>query len=236
MALTVAFTVDVEPDCPPYLQGWRGVDQGMPALLDLLAELEVPATMFTTGESALRAPAMVQRIVSDGHELACHAMTHRNLARLDEATVRWELAESSAILRQYDAVTSFRAPYLGFRDEHLPLLVEAGYTLDSSQGRHRLDHRKSLRAGHPVPGVRRVPASTTSSVLRLPRPVRGAILSLLGAPVVLFVHPWEFVDLRRERLRWDCRFRTGPAALAAVRDLLGRYRARGATFARMRDL
>jgi hypothetical protein len=53
---------------------------------------------------------------------------------------------------------------------------------------------------------------------------------------VLFVHPWEFVDLRHERLRLDCRFKTGEVALACVRDVLRNCARRGARFVRMREL
>jgi hypothetical protein len=54
--------------------------------------------------------------------------------------------------------------------------------------------------------------------------------------VVLFVHPWEFVDLRRERIRLDCRFRTGDVALACIDDVLADYARKGARFVRMREL
>jgi hypothetical protein len=81
-----------------------------------------------------------------------------------------------------------------------------------------------------------VAASATSSVLRLPRVVRAAYLAALASPVVLFVHPWEFVDLRRERLRLDCRFKTGDIALGCVRDVLRSFKRRGAEFIRMREL
>jgi hypothetical protein len=55
----------------------------------------------------------------------------------------------------------------------------------------------------------------TSSVLRLPAFVRDPWLAALRDPVVLFVHPWEFVDLTRERLRYDCRFRRATSRCAA---------------------
>jgi hypothetical protein len=51
----------------------------------------------------------------------------------------------------------------------------------------------------------------------------------------LFVHPWEFVDLRREPLRWDCRFKTGAEALDCARSALRFFAARGARFGLMRD-
>jgi hypothetical protein len=80
------------------------------------------------------------------------------------------------------------------------------------------------------------PASATSSVLRLPRRLREAYLAALSDPVVLFVHPWEFVDLRDTDLRLDCRFNTGDVALARVRDTLRWLARRGARFVTMRDL
>jgi hypothetical protein len=86
-----------------------------------------------------------------------------------------------------------------------------------------------------VNGLTRVPASVTSSVLRLPDVIRRTVLNRLADPAVVFVHPWEFVDFRRAPIRWDCRFRTGDDArrdLAAAISTLAR---RGAAFLRMRD-
>ena len=228
----VAFTVDVEPDCPPYLTGFRGIEHGMPRLLDMFGVEGIPATFFTTGEVATRYPAVVERIVGEGHELASHGMTHRPFTSLDAAEARREIEDSATILRQAGAVTSFRAPYLRFPSAYLPILQDAGFTMDSSQARYKaayyLDRGRTALA--------RVPASATSSVLRLPRVVRTPYLAALSSPVVLFVHPWEFVDLRRERLRLDCRFRTGDVALECIRTVLRDYRARGAHFARMAEL
>lgn len=228
----VAFTVDLEQDCPPFLSGYRGVEQGFPALLDVLTRSGVPATFFTTGEVAARFPNAVRRLVDGGHELGCHGMTHTAFTDLDAREARVEIERSAAILRAFAPVTSFRAPYLRFPDRYVELLPPNGFTLDSSQARYKLAYYRSPRAND----IRRVPASVTSSVLRLPRAAREAYLSMLSSPVVLFVHPWEFVDLRRERLRYDCRFKTGDIALRCLEDVLGSFMARGASFVRMREL
>lgn len=237
----VLFTVDVEPDCPPYLRGWRGVEEGMPALLELLAGEGVRATCFTTGQTGARFPALMEGIVAAGHELACHGHTHKRFGLMDEREAREELARSSAVLREFAPVCAFRAPNLDFPDAYLPLLIEAGYRVDSSEGLHRLDHR--LRAARrrldgrrdSVPGLTRIAASTTSSVLRLPAALRDAWLVRLARPVVLFIHPWELVDLRGERLRWDCRAGTGPRALAAVREVIRIFEGAGARFGTVRE-
>jgi hypothetical protein len=73
-------------------------------------------------------------------------------------------------------------------------------------------------------------------VLRLPTLLRSGYLAALPSPVVLFVHPWEFVDLRREKLRLDCRFKTGDTALQCVKEILSSYRQAGAQFAKLRDI
>lgn len=228
----VAFTVDVEPDCPPYLAGFRGIEQGMPRLLDMLAAEGVPATFFTTGEVAVRYPNVVERIVREGHELASHGMTHRAFSSLDAGEARREIDEAAAILRRAAPVTSFRAPYLQFPSAYLKMLEDAGFKLDSSQAKYKAAYYRD----RPATSLSRVPASVTSSVLRLPRVVRSPYLAALASPIVLFVHPWEFVDLRREQLRIDCRFRTGDVALECVRTVLRDYRTRGAQFARMAEL
>lgn len=232
-APTVAFTIDLEPDCPPFLSGYRGVEHGLPALLELLADLRVPATFFTTGDVASRYPRSIDRLLAEGHELGCHGMTHTAFTSLSFEAAREEIEKSAAILRAFTPVTSFRAPYLRFPDAYVSLLEDAGFALDSSQAKYKLAYYRSDRAPK---RVRRIPASVTSSVLRLPSVVRGAYLAALSSPVVLFVHPWEFVDLRRERLRIDCRFRTGDVALECMRDVLTRYGNRGAAFVRMREL
>ena len=67
-------------------------------------------------------------------------------------------------------------------------------------------------------------------MLRLPAPLRRVAFAPLRSPVVLFVHPWELVDLRRAPIRWDCRFRTGTAALASLAQVARDLRVHGATF------
>ena len=232
-SLLVSFTVDVEPDCPPYLTGYRGIEQGMPPLLEMLREEKIPTTFFTTGDVAQRYPAVVGAIVSNGHELASHGMTHRAFTELTPVEAQEEIEGSAGVLRRFAPVTSFRAPYLRFPNRYLPLLESSGFVVDSSSAKYKWQ-RSAVRGARCA--VKRIPASVTSSVLRLPRALRETYLRALANPVVLFVHPWEFVDLRRERLRLDCRFKTGENGLACVRDVLRSFAARGARFTTMRDL
>ena len=236
----VAFTVDLEPDCPPFLWGWRGVEEGMPRLLALLRDEKVRATFFTTGDAARRYPDTIRALLDDGHELACHGMWHRAFPELSREEAREEIQESAEILRAFAPVTSFRAPYLRFPESYVDLLPEHGLSLDSSHAKYKLAYWRSRRSGafanDGTAPLTRVPASMTSSVLRIPTLVRHLILDALSSPVVLFVHPWEFVDLTHEQLRYDCRFRTGEPALRCVREVLQRFARRGARWITMREL
>lgn len=231
--LRVALTVDFEPDCPPYLSStFRGIEEGAPHLLELFAETGVRATYFTTSEVADRYPGAVSALLAGGHELGCHGVTHTAFDRMNEATAEWEIAHSAQALRAFGAVTSFRAPYLRFPESFVPLLERHAFALDSSLAKYKRSYRAPRRATT----LARIPASMTSSVLRLPALVRDPWLASLKDPVVLFVHPWEFVDLTRERLRYDCRFRTGDVALRCLRDVIGAFARRGASFVPMREL
>lgn len=229
----VCITIDLEQDCPPFLATYRGMAEGSGPLLARLAAERVPATFFATGDVARRFPDVIRSIVAAGHELGCHGDTHRRFDAMSADEARAEIVAATAELRRFYPVVSFRAPNLRFPDEYVPLLEAQGYQLDSSQAKYK----SSWLFGRPRRWeLARVPASTTSSVLRLPRWLRSAILSRLESPVVLFVHPWEFVDFRASSLRLDCRFRTGAAALACLEDNIRLFKRRGATFLRMIDL
>ncbi|MEP6618936.1 MAG: polysaccharide deacetylase family protein [bacterium] len=229
----VSISVDFEPDCPPYLSStFRGIERGAPVLLDLFASTGIHTTYFTTGEVADKYPSVVQALVDAGHELACHGVTHTAFDTLDETAARWEIDHACEVLRRFAPVTSFRAPYLRFPDRYVHLLAEAGITLDASLAKYK----RSYSAPRSTSPVARIAASTTSSVLRLPRAVRDPWLKSLSDPVVLFVHPWEFVDLTRENLRYDCRFRTGSVATRCLREVIELLQRRGDTFHTMREL
>ncbi|MFU0507324.1 polysaccharide deacetylase family protein [Pseudaminobacter sp. NGMCC 1.201702] len=227
----VYLTVDVEPDCPPYLWTWRGVEEGMPRLVELFADEAVPGTFFVTGQTASRYPQMVEALVEKGHEIGCHGFSHASFTTFDEERARLEITHTNSILRGFAPVTSFRAPYLRLPEKFLPLLADAGITTDSSRASYKFQEKPNRS----VAQVTRLPASVTSSALRLPAIIRDRWLKALKSPVVLFVHPWEFVDLTRSPIRVDCRFRTGDTALEDFRSVIRLFRDARATFLRVSD-
>lgn len=229
--LEVYLTADVEPDCPPYLWTWRGIEEGMPKLLDLFDAESVPGTFFVTGDTAEHYPGCVSDIAARGHEVGCHGFSHQSFATFTEERARSEITRTNEILRAFAPVTSFRAPYLTLPEKFLPLLAADGIRTDSSRGKYKWKQAPGTSA----PGVARLAASIPPSVMRLPALVRNPWLAMLRGPVVLFVHPWEFVDLTRAAIPLDCRFRTGDPALRDLRDTIRWFRDAGAAFRRVAD-
>ncbi|MGI8558009.1 MAG: polysaccharide deacetylase family protein [Solirubrobacteraceae bacterium] len=86
---------------------------GTPALLDLLARHGLRATFFVLGSAAAQHPAIVRRIVADGHAVGNHSWDHPMLPALPEAVRRRQLARTSALIEQItgSAPDLFRPPY-----------------------------------------------------------------------------------------------------------------------------
>ena len=84
-----------------------------PRLLDALAAASVQATFFVIGERAQRHPAIVRRIVAEGHALGHHSFFHREPAHTSTAALIEEVRKSRALLREITGSEStlFRPPH-----------------------------------------------------------------------------------------------------------------------------
>jgi peptidoglycan/xylan/chitin deacetylase (PgdA/CDA1 family) len=76
-----------------------------PALLDVLADLGVPATFFVVGEGVDANPAVVHRIAREGHELGNHTYCHRYLPLARARSVEYELRETDRAVERAAGVT-----------------------------------------------------------------------------------------------------------------------------------
>jgi peptidoglycan-N-acetylglucosamine deacetylase len=228
----IFLTVDMEPDCPPYLHTFRGITEGMHPLFLLLQEEDVKSTFFVTGQIAADYPDIVRSLIISGHEVGSHGFGHCDYNALDRESAQRDIDRSLEVLRQLGPVCSFRAPYLRFPPAYLDLLQKAGLSVDSSQAKYKPSFLQKSRQT----ALRRIPVSLTSSVLRLPAWIRNPWLGALESPVVLFVHPWEFVDFRRANIPLDCRFRTGRIALTCLKEIIHFYKKRNFQFRKMQDV
>jgi peptidoglycan-N-acetylglucosamine deacetylase len=212
----ITITIDVEEDCPPMLTSTRGMEEGLPELLDLFKKEGIRATFFVTGMMAEQYPDLIYRIPEEGHELGCHGYTHARFDRMEKEEARLALKKAGKVLRQFERkLVSFRAPNLQFPKNYLGLLEEEGFLYDSSIAAYKPPFFRSKFEGK----ITRVPATITSSFLRLPPGFFLPLLKRSKAPVI-FVHPWEFVDMSNMPIRPDCRFNTGEKALNNLKILI----------------
>ncbi|MEM1873956.1 MAG: polysaccharide deacetylase family protein, partial [Acidilobaceae archaeon] len=137
MRSTATLTVDVEMDAPPCLNTWRGVEEGLPLLLDVLSVIGAKATFFTLGIVAVKYPRAVSRIVDEGHELGSHGWDHSRLDKLSPREAVENVKRSLRVLRDYGEVRSFRAPNFKLPHWLLGFLKEEGVEVDSSIARYK---------------------------------------------------------------------------------------------------
>ncbi len=83
----IALTFDDGPD-PQYT----------PRILDILKQLHVPATFFVVGLHGQADPALLRRIVNEGHEIGSHTYTHPDLGLISRRQFDLELNATQRLL------------------------------------------------------------------------------------------------------------------------------------------
>lgn len=87
--------------------------ENTPRLLDILKQYGVRATFFVVGRNVEKYPHIAQRIVSEGHQIGNHTMTHPDLVKLKRKKFDDEVKEVNTIIEAYTGVrpTCIRPPY-----------------------------------------------------------------------------------------------------------------------------
>lgn len=143
------FSNDVEEhsiwyNCLRYETGKKVVDEGIPLMLEIYAELGIKSTFFITGFMAEHFPHVVKIILSYGHEIASHGYSHevdKSFDILNYSEQIQHLTKSKKILEDLSGqeVISFRAPALRI-NKYTPIaLAETGFKIDSSVASQRFD-------------------------------------------------------------------------------------------------
>ncbi len=218
-------------------------------VLDLFAQSGVRATFFTLGWVAQRHPALMRRIVDEGHEIASHGWDHQRVFTMTADAFRADLARARAALEDAAgvAVTGYRAPSFSI-DARTPwahaVLAEAGYAYSSSVAPVRHDHygwRESPRfAWRPLADSALIELPVSVAELAGRRmAVGGGFFRLLPAALTdlavrqslaaghgaqFYFHPWE-VDVGQPRVR-----------NAPLRSKLRHYSRLGAMAGKLRGL
>jgi peptidoglycan-N-acetylglucosamine deacetylase len=110
-----------------------GPQVGVPRILDMLRDLEVPATFFIPGVTAQRYPAIVEQILAEGHEVGHHSHSHRPPQAMSEDEERRDFELALTTLQNMGAAidghrTALWAPHWSTA----ALVAEYGLTYQSN--------------------------------------------------------------------------------------------------------
>jgi hypothetical protein len=219
-------SVDVEEDLPGILPyGVRGIEEGLPALLDILDDLHLRADFFFLASVAREYPDLVREVASKGHAVGNHGLDHGLLCQKPIEVQRKDIRVSTRALTDLAGVrpVMFRAPNFSVDDFTLAILEDEGYLIDSSVLPGRLlrrvfrnlyDHRRApSRPYHPRLRTsdtrgRLLEIPVTANPLRPGAPLGQGALNVNGPTKLLeivrslsvgvfvfLIHPWELVDL-----------------------------------------
>jgi len=231
------FTVDVEDwyqGIPVGEEVKRGaesrLEEGVDALLRLMAENEAQGTFFILGPVAESYPRLVQRIDREGHEVGCHGWSHDLLYEMKPERMREETKRATGIIEDLigKPIVSYRAAYFSItrRSEWaLEILAELGFQFDSS-----VFPVKNWRYGIPdFPLTPQRLETPSGPIFEFPISVRrtfGHNLPVSGGayfriypyfltrsnihaleaqnrPVLFYLHPWELIaDHPRVSFHW----------------------------------
>jgi len=194
-------------------------------VLDLFAEKGIQATFFVLGWIAERHPALVRRIVSDGHELASHGYDHTRVITMDPPRFREDVIRTKRILEDTGSVQvrGYRAPSYSIGAGNLwalDVLQETGHAYSSSiypirhdlygmpeAPRFAFRVREAAILELPVTTVEvagsKLPAGGGGYFRLLPYPAYRWALRRVNdrdrQPGIFYFHPWE-VDAGQPRI------------------------------------
>jgi polysaccharide deacetylase family protein (PEP-CTERM system associated) len=113
------------------------VERNVDRLLAIFAEAGVKSTFFTLGWVAERYPALIRRMVAEGHELASHGWNHTRADSQDPEAFRADIRRTRALLEDVGGVpvTGYRAATFSIGPKNpwaFGILAEEGYRYSSS--------------------------------------------------------------------------------------------------------
>jgi peptidoglycan/xylan/chitin deacetylase (PgdA/CDA1 family) len=127
-------TIDVEQDIPSKLNGsYKGIES-LPQLLDLLKKMDIKASFFTTADVCIKYPEIMERIVTEEHQIGCHGYSHKELWFKTYKQQLKEIRKSTEVINNLLGIKPkiFRAPRFSVNEKTIRVLEELGYEIDSS--------------------------------------------------------------------------------------------------------
>src|SRR5690606_9760506 len=110
------------------------VERNINLILELLGQKDAKATFFILGWIAERYPALIKKIHSEGHEIACHGYNHELIYNLTQDKFLQDVSRAKNVLENItgEKVIGYRAPSFSITDWAFDILISLGFRYDSS--------------------------------------------------------------------------------------------------------
>lgn len=194
------------------------IEANMDRMLTVFSEARVHGTFFTLGWIAERYPALIRRIVSEGHELASHGHGHQLVHTLIPDEFREDLLHAKHLLEDIGGVPviGYRAPTFSIGPRNrwaFEILEQTGHRYSSSiyPVKHDLygvpDAPRFPYHPNPALGLlefpmttlplagRNIPISGGGYFRLMPYALYSTLLRRYLAvekrPAIFYIHPWE---------------------------------------------
>ena len=216
------FSIDLEEvffRLPKGEERHRRVPEVLKELLAFLAKYNTKITFFTVGDIAEEYPEVIQQLVSEGHEIACHSHRHYTIDTQSKEDFEADLIANIQVLKKAGAqeIIGYRAPNFSVEEDKqwvYPILEKHGILYSSSV----------LPAENPLFGwpshtskpvyygkVLEMPM-TVAKFLHLTLPPSGGIyfrvlplfwvkraFKKIKSPILGYMHPYDF-DYQQPRI------------------------------------
>ncbi|MBF0478955.1 MAG: polysaccharide deacetylase family protein [Candidatus Omnitrophica bacterium] len=102
-----------------------------PKILDELKKADIHATFFLVGKHVQQYPGIVKRVVSEGHEIGNHTMSHRLLIDMPMKDAIKEVTDGETEIERVTGIhtTLFRPPKAWISNQQKTALHKLGYTV-----------------------------------------------------------------------------------------------------------
>lgn len=115
----------------------RRLEKGMDEIIELLDSTNTKCTFFTLGWIGKKYPALLRKLVAEGHEMASHGYNHEKVYDLSPEAFKEDISRTKKVLEDVTGqeVIGHRSPFFSITKDSLwalDILKECGFEYDCS--------------------------------------------------------------------------------------------------------
>ena len=234
-------------------------EMGLRRIINLFEKKKISGTFFFTGYYARREYESVKMTQKLGHEIGCHSYQEVHHNKLGSEQIRTQVSLATKILTKVcgEKPKGFRTPQFSVNKYIRDRLIEEGYLYDSSSHpavvpTKYLNFQDSLNLSLYERNSKFLAVMPVSVIPIIRFPISwwwmrnlGAWLTILGTKinlkrgrdVVLYFHPWEFVNLPKIKgISLSITKNTGKKSLDMLEKFVTHFQSRGYEFVKLSSI